>query len=408
MEKRNKGILTMALTIFTVTQTEPLLFEAYPVLSKSIAYIQLGNLPHTPLVPTTIGNFHKTNLYIKNDGIYGHDKKGNLIFAGNKRRKLEFLLADAQAHGAQRIYAIGGAGSNFATCTAAYAHELGLACTLVLGPQRNTRYVQRNLKLDLFYAADIIASKTREERTQIFESLTTTDPKGYFIPLGGSNKIGALGYVNAAFELKKQLADKVIPYPDVIYITVSSAGMAAGLVVGLYAANLDIPVCMVRIDGTPESITQEVTTLIRETSEYLSSYDATFPIPANYTEKFSIVQDVAGEEYIVNDYAAHSRHQDLQLATYALVTPETQQAIKTLYNETGIKLDGTYAGKAFAACLRDINNGKLSGKNVLFWDSFCAGPLNEYTQTVDTSRLPKELLNYIDETYPLQDFDQGI
>lgn len=398
----------MALNIVTATQTEPLLFEAYPTLSKSIAHIQLGNLSDTPIITTTIGKAHKTNLYIKNDGIYGHDNKGNIIFAGNKRRKLEFLLADAQAHGAQRVYTLGGAGSNFATCTAAYAHELGLSCTLVLGPQRNTRYVQRNLKLDLFYGADIIALQTREERTQAFKSLAKLDPKGYFIPLGGSNKIGALGYVNAAFELKKQIEYKVLPRPDAIYITVSSAGMAAGLVVGLYAASLDIPVRMVRIDGTPESIIQDVTTLIRETSKYLSQYDTTFPVAVNYAERFSIVQDLAGEEYIASDYTLHSRNQDLQLQTYALITPIAKQAIRTLYNETGIKLDGTYAGKAFAACLRDINTDKLTGKNVLFWDSFCAGSLSGYTQTVDTSILPTELQNYIDETYPLQDLDQGV
>jgi 1-aminocyclopropane-1-carboxylate deaminase/D-cysteine desulfhydrase-like pyridoxal-dependent ACC family enzyme len=408
MKKRNKGILIMALNIVTATQTEPLLFEAYPTLSKSIAHIQLGNLSDTPIIATTIGKAYKTNLYIKNDGIYGHDKKGNIIFAGNKRRKLEFLLADAQAHRAQRIYALGGAGSNFATCTAAYAHELGLACTLVLGPQRNTRYVQRNLKLDLFYGADIIAIQTREERTRTFESLANSDPKGYFIPLGGSNKIGALGYVNAAFELKKQIQDNVLPYPDVIYITVSSAGMAAGLVIGLYAAALDIPVRMVRIDGTPESISQDVTTLIHETREYLTNHDKTFPVAVNYAERFSIVQDLAGEEYVACDYVLHSRNQDLQLQTYALITPETQQAIRTLYNKTGIKLDGTYTGKAFAACLRDINTGKHVGKNVLFWDSFCAGSLNEYTQTVDISKLPEELQKYMDETYPLQDLDQGV
>ena len=69
-----------------------------------------------------------------------------------------------------------------------------------------------------------------------------------------------------------------------------------------------------------------------------------------------------------------------------------------------------HAGKAFAACLRDIKLGKLEGKTILFWDSFCAGDFSEYTETVDTKKLPAELQNYINEApgYPIQPYDQGV
>jgi 1-aminocyclopropane-1-carboxylate deaminase/D-cysteine desulfhydrase-like pyridoxal-dependent ACC family enzyme len=409
MKTKLKGFLAMSLSIFSSIQSEPFLFQAYPTLKEKIPYIALGNIGTTPVIHAkTLGAAQKITLYVKHDGVHGTDKSGNILFSGNKRRKLEFLLADALAHGARHVYAQGGAGSNFATCTAAYSHELGLACTLVLSPQRNTGYTQRNLKLDLYYGAGIVACPSRESREPLCKELAQQDPAGYLIPLGGSNSIGALGYVNAAFELKHQIEQNILPQPDLIYITVSSAGMASGLVVGLYAAALDIPVCMVRIDGTPESITQDVTKLIQETADYLHQCDDTFPIAANYSEKFSIIQDVAGEEYVAIDHAAIQRHHDMQFTTYALITPEVQEAISTFYNVTGIKLDGTYAGKAFAACLRDINTGNLANKNLLFWDSFCAGTFNEYAQTVDTSKLPMELQKYIDGTYPVQSSDQGV
>jgi 1-aminocyclopropane-1-carboxylate deaminase len=409
MKNRFKGILIMLLSIFTTAKSQPLLFDAYPALKDTIPYIALGNLESTPIIEAkTIGKAYGTNLYIKCDGTYGTDNTGNNIFSGNKRRKLEFLLADAVAHDAKHVYAQGGAGSNFATCTAAYAHELGLGCTLVLGPQRNTLYVQRNLKLDLFYGADIVACHSRESRARTCKELAYTNTDGYYIPLGGSNKIGALGYVNAAFELKNQIEHNNIPQPDVIYITVSSAGMAAGLVVGLHAANLNIPVRLVRIDGTPQSITQELTQLIKETSEYLKQCDKTFPILNTYEETFTIINDMTGHEYVETDHAIIKRHSDMNFDTYALITPEAAAAIKTLYQETGIKLDGTYAGKTFAACLRDINAGQLKNKSVLFWSSFCSGDLIEYTNMVDTTKLPLELQKYINEEYPLQDLDQGI
>lgn len=406
------ALRVLSCVIFTlVTSTiaaTPPLFDAYPQLKNSLAYIALGNLEKTPIIHAQLLDQRGTHLYIKNDGVYGANRQGKKIFTGNKRRKLEFLLADALAHKAKRVYALGGAGSNFATATAAYAHELGIASTLVLGPQRNTRYVQRNLKLDLFYGADIVACLTREARTQTCQELAQKDPSGYFIPLGGSNKIGALGFVNAAFELKNQIQQGFMPKPDVIYITVSSAAMAAGLIVGLKAANLDITVKPVRIDDTPEEIEQELSRLIHETSELLHRYDKSFPLISLSSNELNIINDIAGEEYVADDHGKVQRHRIFD--AYALTTPQSAHAIHTLYKYTGIKLEGTYSGKAFAACLRDISAGLLKDKIVLFWNSFCAGDFTEYTNTVDTTKLPVELQKYIAEApgYAIQPYDQGV
>lgn len=400
-----KNYLCLALNIITpIAMANIPLFDAYPALEKKLPYVALGNLETTPII--NAGN----NLYIKNDGVYGTDKSGKIIFTGNKRRKLEFLLADAIAQGKKRVIAKGGAGSNFCTATAAYAQELGLASTLVLAPQRNTRYAQRNLKLDLFYGADIVACAKREERTPTCDRLALQDPTSYKMELGGSDKIGAIGYVNAAFELKNQIARGVMPKPDVIYITVSSTGMAAGLIVGVKAANLDIIIKPVRIDDTPQEIEDELSRLIRETSTYLNQQDETFPLVEIAPEHLNIINDMAGEEYVQIDHAKFTRHANLGFDAYALITRNEANAIKKLYKNTGIKLDGTYSGKTFAACLRDLNSGAFYGKTVLFWNSFCTGDFSEYTSTVDAKNLPEELQKYINEDpgYQIQRLDQGI
>lgn len=409
MKTSIKAFLLLACSVLIANTAITLpLFDAYPKLKKAIPHLALGNIETTPIVHAKFFESKGVQLYLKNDGIYGTDKHGNKIFSGNKRRKLEFLLADALAHHAKRVYALGGAGSNFATATAAYTKELGLACTLILGPQRNTRYVQRNLKLDLFYGANIVACPTREERTTTCQKLAQGDPSGYFIPLGGSNSIGALGFVNAAFELKQQITQGIMPQPDVIYIACSSAAMAAGLIVGLKAAKLDIVVRPVRIDDTPEETSGTLSQLIQETSTLLHQHDATIPLISIAPDKLNMVNDVAGEEYVPADHNNNQRHR--MFDAYALTTPQGAHAIQTLDKATGIKLEGTYSGKAFVACLRDITSGSLSGKKILFWDSFCAGTFDEYTNSVDVKKLPEELQKYIYEApgYHIQPYDMGV
>jgi D-cysteine desulfhydrase len=391
--------------------TRPLLFDAYPALEGCIPYVALGNLQETPIQKINfLSELYGVNFYIKDDGFPGKDRNGGEIFSGNKRRKLEFLLAHAIKCGKKRVYTMGGAGSNHAVATAAYAHELGLDCTLVLGPQRNTRYVQRNLKLDLFYGAKIVAVKNRSDRNPTCKGLVQSDSEGYFIPLGGSNEVGAIGFVNAAFELKKQIDQGVMPKPDIIYITVSSTGTAAGLIVGLQAAGLgDIVVRPVRIDDDPDELAQDLANLIEKTSRYLRNFDQNVPLVQISPKGLNIINNFAGDECVRRDHKKISRHAEMNFDSYALITPEESIAIQLLYNNGGIKLDGTYTGKTFSACLYDMSKSLCnSNKTILFWDSFCDGGFEEYTNSVDTTKLPNELQNYINEVYPIQDLDQGV
>ncbi len=378
------------------------LFKAYPELKVKIPHIPLGNITSTPII-----HAHKLNqnLYIKHDGCPGTNKHGIAIFTGNKRRNLEFLLADAIAKGAQHIYTPGAAGSNSATANAAYSQELGLKCTLVLGPQRNTYYAQRNLMLDIFYAANIINCPTIKDRIPLCQQLAKEDPDGYFIPIGGSNNIGAIGHVNAAFELKEQIEQRLIPKPDIIYTTVSSGASAAGLILGIKAAKLDIQVNAIGTSQTKKYLTELLTKLITSTSKKLHTLDSNFPAISIMPDDLNIIM-MTGIEHLKKDHKTITRNQSF--TTYTLSTPEGAEAIKIVEATTGIKLDGTYAGKAFAGYLRDLASGALNGKTVLFWNSFCAGDFNECTKTVDLNKLPEELHNYINMTHPIQELDLGV
>lgn len=433
--KKVLGLLFFVMiTLNTSLDARRPLFDAYPALKGSLAWEEFGTFP-TPVTPAytlaqTLGR--GVNLFVKQDGLSGHvDRPGHQMFGGNKVRKLEVTLAHAKSLGRRHIYAMGGAGSNYAVAAAAYSRLLGLDCTLVLGPQRNTGYAQRNLMLDLYYGADIRACIKREDRNPMCKGLAGADPEGYFTPLGGSSPIGAIGFVNAVFELREQIGQGLLPVPDFLYVAISSSATAAGLMIGVAAISALGPKCIiraVRIDDTPEEREEDLRSLIPATSKYLHDVDSSFPImdirkifthPISHTEGFEVI-DGAGHVLshfeIINDVAGDDMYEHIKghedrtcyVDPYALITPQDHEAIKLLNVCEGIKLEGTYTGKAFSALMRDARAGLLSGKNVLFWDTFCSGPFSEEISTVDVHRLPPELQNYVLTTYPLQIADQGI
>jgi hypothetical protein len=169
----------------------------------------------------------------------------------------------------------------------------------------------------------------------------------------------------------------------------------------------------VRIDDTHDEVATELSRLIKETSEYLNAFDATFPVIHITPDQMSdpknsvyIEDRFAGEKYLSTEL--NKDYSNRPFDAYALTIPEAAQAIDTLYQYTGIKLDGTYSGKTLAACFNDIATGRWNNKTVLMWDTFCPGDFPECTSTVDLRKLPPELQKYFNGTYPLQVLDQGV
>lgn len=370
------------------------LFKAYPDLFNQLPHQILGSFP-TPVQKleklAKLTEFK--NIYIKQDSLSGPKSFSEEVqyFGGNKIRKLEFLLADALNSESDTIVTVGAAGSNHALATAVCSQILDLNCIIMLTPQENTSYTRRNLLMDLYYCPEIKAYSSDAQRTvDIFnisrEYILDGKKSPYFIPVGGSNEIGAIGFVNAAFELKEQIKKGELPEPDLIYVTAGSCGTAAGLILGVKAAGLKSKVVAVRISGTHESKTKAINKIISETNAYLNKLHSSFPIFEITENNYSIADDFAGE-------------------AYAKCTTEAAAAIKLLKLSEKIQLDGTYTGKTFAAMLSDLKKPELKDKVVLFWNTYCAGDFEDITKNMDYHDLPKLLQGYFN--VPVQDLDQG-
>jgi D-cysteine desulfhydrase len=366
------------------------LFDAYPELQEKIAWVKLANLP-TPI--KKLDNLGRelgvNNLYVKLDNVT------NPTFGGNKVRKLEFLFGQALQGGYAGVATDGCYGTNHGCATAVHAHQLGLKCHLFLTPQPATSYLRRNLKLDYYYGAELHCFANRAEReaqkpviNQAFKAAHGTDL--YFIPVGGSNVIGALGFVNAAFELKEQIDAGLMPMPDIIYVTLGSCGTAAGIIVGCKAAGLTckiVPVS-VELEWAPGVLRRSLSALVNELDAFLAGLVPGFPPCAYDDNQVTIEYNFVG-------------------TGYAKATAQAQAAIQLLENTEQIKLDGTYTGKTFAALLAHIQaDPELKNKTILFWDTFCNGEFTEITSQVDYKLLPEALHAYFEG--PLEQYDAGV
>jgi 1-aminocyclopropane-1-carboxylate deaminase/D-cysteine desulfhydrase-like pyridoxal-dependent ACC family enzyme len=343
------------------------LFAAYPSLKTNTPYIALGSFP-TPLQRLTAleKSYNIHNLFIKQDSLSGGIKAdGAQLFGGNKVRKLEFLLADALQYNAKSVLTFGCIGSNHAVATATYAQQCGLRCYCMLKPQMDSPVVQRNLALMRSAGAEIIVSPDslmRKENTikAFSDSKKTHGDYPYFIPTGGSTALGAVGFVNAAFELGAQIKQGLLPQPDYIYVAAGSFGTTAGLALGLKAARIQSRIIAVCVEPEDEagSVVQHINILFKQTNELLHTHDQTFPLFDGLADNVTVIHGFGG-------------------TCYGVCTQEATDAMHDVHEYENIILDGTYTGKAFAALAAHAQAGMLSNKNVLFWNTFCGDGLKD-------------------------------
>lgn len=258
-------------------------------------------------------------LWVKNDGLT------SALYGGNKVRKLELLLSDARARGARRIVTVGAAGSHHALATAVFAPQLGLRAAAILCPQRATAHAERTLRAALdagleVYPAGHFASTP-------FKLASVLRRGDYFVPPGGSNTLGALGYAHAMTELAAQIRRGELPEPDCIVVAVGSGGTAAGLLAGLLRTELKSSIVGVRVGGYAPLTRGLVVSLAMRT---LRALGAKTPA-ARVSRRF-----VAEHGYIGRGYGWPTLAAESALAAGARV---------------GLELDLTYTAKAFAKAL---------------------------------------------------------
>ena len=301
--------------------------------------VKIAHLP-TPLepLPRLAALLDGPQLWVKRD-----DQTG-LASGGNKTRKLEFLVAQALAQGADTLVTCGAAQSNHARQTAAAAARFGLRGTLVL---RGTEPQQAvgNLLLDHLLGAEIVwAGDTPllEQLEATAQDLRAAGRQPYVVPYGGSNPVGATGYVAGMEELLLQCAQMGLRF-DCIVCPSSSGGTQAGMLVAARALGYTGRILGISIDLPAAQLQDNLARLATETAAYLG-LNLTF----------------APSEIEVNDgYLGGG---------YGVVSELEREAIRTVAGSEGLLLDPVYTGRAFGGLLDLIRRGAFaSTERVLFW-----------------------------------------
>ena len=324
--------------------------------------LNLGHFP-TPLEPlenlsALLGG---PKIWIKRDDATG------LATGGNKTRKLEFLLADAQQQDADVIITQGATQSNHVRQTIAGAAKLGLPAKVLL-EKRVTDFgedYQRsgNVLLDELLGGEIVAhlpggTDMQQAMESYASELRDKGHRPYVIPGGGSNPIGALGYVACAEELLYQSSQLRLRIDHVVHAT-GSTGTQAGLVAGFHATHSQVPVLGISVRAPKAKQEENVWNLASRTLELLG-------VPGELPRDAVVAN---------SDYVGEG---------YGLPTEGMLEALRLLARHEGILLDPVYSGKGFAGLVDLIRKGHFrKDENVVFIHTGGSAGLFGYRQVLE-------------------------
>ena len=299
-------------------------------------------------------------IWIKRDDCTG------LSTGGNKTRKLEFLMAEAELQGADTVITQGATQSNHARQTAAFAAKLGMKCHILL--EDRTGSTDANYNHNGNVLLDHLHGATTEKRPgggdmnaeleKVAEAMRAEGRNVYAIPGGGSNPTGALGYVNCAFEMLAQLNDSAMRIDHIVHAT-GSAGTQAGLIVGLKAMNAQIPLLGIGVRAPKQ--TQEANV---------------FKLACATAEKLGCPGVVAREDVVANtDYVGDG---------YGIPTESGLEAIRMFAELEAILLDPVYSAKGAAGFIDLIRKGHFKkGERVVFVHTGGSAALFGYSAAFD-------------------------
>ena len=306
--------------------------------------IKLANLPTRIEKLEKLSQELGVHFYIKRD-----DQTG-IELSGNKVRKLEYSIAEAQREGASVLITCGALQSNHARATAAAAAKLGMKCVLVLVDGAKTP-PNGNYLLDLILGADIRLIEPQEYEhvyrimQEIAEEYSQRGEKAYLIPTGASNAIGMFGYIEAVEEIIRQERELDIHF-DAIVDTVGSTGTYAGLVVGNVIHRGGFDILGFSISNTQENFRRMSYQNIEDCCKYLSC-EQNIHTP----QSLGIVES---ELKILDEYRG---------AGYALNEPADFEFLKKIARLDGIFVDPVYTGKAMRGLIRELESAKRGSTN---------------------------------------------
>lgn len=295
------------------------------------------------LLPHLSAHLGGPELYIKRDDLLG------LAGGGNKTRKLEFLVADALSQGADTLITVGAVQSNHCRLTLAAAAKEGLRCRLVLEERVPDSYRPggsgNNFLFNLLGAEKVSVVKGGDDFNQVMEAdanaLAAVGRKGYVIPGGGSNALGAMGYAACAAEIMTQSSDTGVTFDHLVCAS-GSGGTHAGLVAGMTASLGGLPVTGISVRAQREAQEAKLHGLANEIAAKLGMKDT---VPR---EAFTVFDDYVGPDY-------------------SLPTEGMVEAVRLFARLEGVLLDPVYTGKAAAGLIDLVRQGHFKrSEKVLF------------------------------------------
>ena len=302
-------------------------------------------------------------IYLKRDDLLG------LAAGGNKTRKLEFLMADALAEGADTIITTGAVQSNHCRLTLAAAVKEGLRCRLVLEERVEGSYGPdasgNNLLFRLLGVDDVtvVAGGTdlEAEMQRVADDVVASGGTPYIVPGGGSNALGALGYVSCAEELLAQSFEESLPIDHIVCAS-GSGGTHAGLVAGLYGNQAGVPVTGISVRAGRQAQEAKLVDLANAASK-LAGADREVP-----AEAIRVRDEFVGPGY-------------------SLPTAEMTDAIQLFARTEGVLLDPVYTGKAAAGLIALAREGAFApDSNVIFVHTGGSPALYAYPDAVLATR----------------------
>lgn len=312
--------------------------------------VALARFPRLPLVPqaTALQRLPRLSLHLGRDIWIKRDDLTPLALGGNKARKLEYLAADAQAKGADVLVTAGAIQSNHVRQTAAVAAQLGLGCLALLEnpiDSRSDDYLSNGnrLLLDLF-GAKVENVASLDNADQLLEDacqrLSAAGRRPYLVPIGGSNALGALGYVRGGLELAEQISASGQDFAAVVLAS-GSAGTHAGLALALGTVHPGTRVIGVTVSRSEAAQRPKVESLLQRTAELLG-----VDVPPGTRPE------------LWDTYFA---------PRYGEANAAGLDAIRLLASLEAILLDPVYTAKAFAGLLDGLKRGAFSGNGPLLF-----------------------------------------
>ena len=324
--------------------------DHFPLLTRFPLLSALQPIPLCSL-PTPVEAFaDRTTLWIKRDDLTREDQ------GGNKPRKLEFVLADIRRRGADRVITLGATGTNAGVATALLCQRENLACEVITFPQPDSDIVQLNQKLMREAGATLTA------RDSLFAAALNwylhprrLDRKSYFLYAGCSAQVATFAYVNAMLELAGQIETGAMPAPAHIVVAAGSGATVAGIIAG---AALVLPKAEIHaVQVAPDKVgpftachPQVIEKMVARVWRSLRAADASLPERCPSRWQWHAEQFGDG---------------------YGVATPASDAAISAA-GKSGLTLETTYSGKAFATALALTEQHR---DPVLFWQTFARGKI---------------------------------